>query len=171
MSDADFISKSRKKRDMLGLQAVGEQLIELGHDQLKRIELPETLRDAILDAKSIAEHPSKRGALKRQRQYVGRLMRDVEVAPIVEQLNALQGLSRKHTALLHLTEQWRERLITDEREAAAFLVDFPSAPLTKIRELVVAIHAERAQQKPPKHFRELYHIINALILEKVRQQP
>ena len=43
MSDADFISKSRKKRDMLGLQAVGEQLIELGHDQLKRIELPETL--------------------------------------------------------------------------------------------------------------------------------
>lgn len=170
MSDDDFISKSQKKRDMLALQGVGEQLIDLGHDQLKQIELPEDVRDAVLEAKRIAEQPSKRSALKRQRQYIGRLMRDVDAAPIVEQLNALQGHSRKHTAMLHFAERWRERLLKDVRELEPFAAEFPGAPLEKIRVLIAGAQIERVQQKPPKQYRELYQMIHCLILEKARQQ-
>ncbi len=171
MSDADFISKSQKKRDMLGLQSVGEQLIELSNDQLRQIELPESLREAVLEARRIAEHASKHSALKRQRQYIGRVMREVDVAPIVEQLNALKGPSRRQAALLHSTEQWRERLLRADNEFEAFIHEFPAAPIARIRELVAGTLAERAQQKPPKNFRELYHVIHALIQDKLHPHP
>ena len=168
MSDSDFISKSQKKRDMHELQAVGEQLIALSPDSLKRIELPEKLLSAVLEAKDIPV--SKHTARKRQRQYVGRLMRDVDVAPIIEQLNALQAPSRKQTALLHLAEQWRERLLKDDDGLDAFIGEFPRAENLEIREMIAAARDETARDRPPKHFRELYHVIHALIQEKARGQ-
>ena len=168
MSDSDFISKSQKKRDMHELQAVGEQLIALSPDFLKRIELPENLLSAVLEAKVIPV--SKHTARKRQRQYVGRLMRDVDVAPIIEQLNALKAPSRKQTALLHLAEQWRDRLLKDDDALDAFIGEFPHAANLEIRELIAAARDDTALDKPPKHFRELYHVIHALIQEKARGQ-
>ena len=68
------ISKSQRKRDMHALQALGKTLVELPQEQLARIDLPEALLTAVLDARRI----SARGASRRQLQYVGRLMRDVE---------------------------------------------------------------------------------------------
>jgi ribosome-associated protein len=168
MSDSDFISKSQKKRDMHELQAVGEQLIALSPDFLKRIELPENLLSAVLEAKDIPV--SKHTARKRQRQYVGRLMRDVDVAPIIEQLNALQAPSSKQTALLHLAEQWRDRLLKDDAALDAFISEFPHAENLEIREMIAAARDEMARDKPPKHFRELYHVIHSLIQEKARGQ-
>jgi ribosome-associated protein len=168
MSDSDFISKSQKKRDMHELQAVGEQLIALSPDFLKRIELPEILLSAVLEAKDIAV--SKHTARKRQRQYVGRLMREVDVVPIIEQLNALKAPSSKQTALLHLAEQWRERLLRDDAGHDAFISEFPRAESLKISDLIAAARDDTARDKPPKHFRELYHVIHALIQEKARGQ-
>jgi ribosome-associated protein len=168
MSDSDFISKSQKKRDMHELQAVGEQLIALSRDYLKAIKLPENLLSAVLEAKDIPV--SKHTARKRQRQYVGRLMRDVDVAPIIEQLNALQAPSRKQTALLHLAEQWRERLLKDDGALDALIGEFPRAENLEIREMIAVARDETAHDKPPKHFRELYHVIHALIQEKTRGQ-
>ena len=68
------VSKSQRKREMHALQALGKTLVELPQEQLGRLDLPETLRDAIMQARSI----TKRGALRRQLQYVGRVMRDVD---------------------------------------------------------------------------------------------
>jgi ribosome-associated protein len=168
MSDSDFISKSQKKRDMHGLQAVGEQLMALSPDALKRIELPENLLSAVLEAKDIPV--SKHTAQKRQRQYVGRLMRDVDVAPIIEQLNALKAPSSRQTALLHLAEQWRERLLKDDGALDAFSGEFPHAASLAMRDMIAAARDESAHGKPPRHYRELYHVIHALIQEKARGQ-
>src|SRR5687767_11395684 len=111
MDDPEFISKSQRKRDSHALQAVGEELLRLSVDQLKHFNLPEELLTAVLEAKKIPV--SKHTAMKRQRQYIGRLMRDIDPAPIVDQLDALKGKSSKQNALMHLTEQWREKLINE----------------------------------------------------------
>ena len=66
------VSKSQRKRDMHALQALGKTLIELPQEKLAKMDLPEPLRDAVMEARRI----SARGALRRQLQYVGRLMRD-----------------------------------------------------------------------------------------------
>src|SRR5512140_3982360 len=98
MEDDEFISKTQRKRQMTELQDVGAALVRLSPEQIARLDLPEALRDAILACKRFTKHE----AVRRQMQYIGRLMRDVDAGPIVEQLATIEGPSRKQTALLHV---------------------------------------------------------------------
>src|SRR6185503_17138270 len=86
VEDTDsLISKTQRKRQMLELQTLGERLTALSEEQLEELELPERLFDAIIAAKRI----TKFGGLRRQMQYIGRLMREVDSAPIAARLEAL----------------------------------------------------------------------------------
>ncbi|MBI3716164.1 MAG: DUF615 domain-containing protein [Betaproteobacteria bacterium] len=147
---------------MTALQSVGEELVALSTDTLKKLDLPDPLRVAVLDAKKIG--PSKHGGTRRQMQYIGRLMREIEAAPIVEQLEALRAPGRKATAWHHLAERWRERLLTDPSSLAAFATEFPQADREALARGVAATHAERTARQPPKHFRALYQSIHELIV-------
>ena len=97
------ISKSQKKRNMIALQSVGEELVALSVDVINKMDLPDELRVAILDAKRIPN--SKHGGNKRQMQYIGRLMREVDPAPILAQLQALKAPNQKQTAQHHRLEE------------------------------------------------------------------
>jgi ribosome-associated protein len=90
-------SKTKIKKQMLELQNIGEQLADLNKDQLKELELPENLRDAINEVKKM----TKFGAINRQMQYIGRLMRDVDTAPIIAKLEVWKGTSKQHITWLH----------------------------------------------------------------------
>jgi ribosome-associated protein len=80
-------SKSARKREALARQKLGQRLAKLKDADLATLELPEALRDALLDARRITAH----GALARQFQYVGRLMRDIDVEALEKQLALLPG--------------------------------------------------------------------------------
>jgi ribosome-associated protein len=69
-------SKSQRKRDAHTLQAFGGQLVALSAAQLARLELPETLREAVIAAQQMRSH----GARTRQMQYIGKLMRQLELS-------------------------------------------------------------------------------------------
>lgn len=168
MDETEFISKSQRKRDSEALQDLGESLLDLSVDQLRKFELPEELLDAVLACKKIP--PSKGTAFKRQRQYIGRLMRSIDPAPIVEQLNALKGLSVRENALMHQAERWRERLLNDAGALGEFMQAHPAADREALSTLMAGAHAERARQQPPKHFRELYKRVHAL-LKAASQTP
>lgn len=160
MEEPEFISKSQRKRDADALQDLGETLIRLSVDQLKRFDLPEELLDAVLMAKRIPV--SKGTAFKRQRQYIGKLMRGIDPAPIQEKLDAMKGLSDKENALMHRAEHWRERLLLERDALPALLREHPDAPAADIERLVAATQAERMKRQPPKHFRELYKLLHTL---------
>ena len=165
MEEDDFISKTRRKKQMLELQEVGVALVKLSHEQLARIELPEELRAAILEAKRFTKHE----AIRRQMQYIGRIMRDIDAAPIVEQLDALHAPSRKQTALLHVAERWRKELVEDPEAIARFLQEFPEADPQRLRTLAAEAQAEQRASRPPKRFRELFHVVNAIIQDHSRR--
>ena len=78
-------SKSSRKREALALQKLGEDLVKLRLADLDRLPLPENLREAIDEARRL----TNRGALSRQRQYIGKLMRDIDIAPVEAALAAL----------------------------------------------------------------------------------
>ncbi len=80
------LSKTRKKKEALSLQALGEQLVKLSSAQLKSIDLPMVLLNAVTLAKSLKKH----GAMLRQMQYIGALMRKHDSAPIQEALHRIQ---------------------------------------------------------------------------------
>ena len=155
----DGPSKSQRKRESTALQDLGEALVALPADQLEAVALPDALREAVLEARRI----SKFGALRRQLQYVGRLMREVDPAPIRASLDALSGHSRAHTAWLHRLERLRGRLVDadegwDELAAA-------HADLQRLRQLARNARHERDQGRPPRAFRELFQALRELIPE------
>jgi ribosome-associated protein len=159
----NVISKSQRKRDSDALQKVGEELVGLSPDTLKKFDLDENLLRAILEAKKIQK--SKFGAQKRQMQYIGRLMRDVDAAPIIARLTEMKVPGKQANALHHLAERWRERLMSDESALGAFLNDFPDADREALARDIAEAKVEQAKGKPPKHFRLLYQSIHKLIVK------
>lgn len=87
-------SKTRLKAEADAAQEIGRQLVALPKDKLKKLQLEESLLDAIAEAKRITAN----GAIRRQMQYIGRLMRDTDLSPIVEQLQKWEGkqIGRAH---------------------------------------------------------------------------
>jgi ribosome-associated protein len=167
MEEDDFISKTRRKRQATQVQDLGAELVKLSAEQLARIGMPETLREAILECKRYNKHE----AIRRQMQYIGKLMRDLDVAPIQDQLNALHAPSRRQTALFHVAEKWRTELLADPETIARFASEFPEADAAKLRSLIGKAQKERASDQPPKNYRELFHVVNAILQEHAKGQP
>jgi ribosome-associated protein len=155
MDQQPDVSKTRRKREMHALQAIGEELVGLPEDRLASLVLPDTLRDAILEARRI----SQRSAHRRQMQYVGRLMRDVDADAIQKQLEASRAGSAKEVAVLHRAERWRERLLADDAAISEFVSAFPAVDVQKLRTMLRNAKREAAAEKPPKFYRELFREI------------
>ena len=162
------ISKSQKKRNMIALQSVGEELVALSTDVINKMDLPDDLRVAILDAKRIPN--SKHGGNKRQMQYIGRLMREVDCAPILTQLQALKAPNQKQTAQHHLAERWRERMLADATSVAAFVREFSESDAVTLEKLLAAAKDDHAKQRPPKSFRLLYQTLHKHIVEQFERE-
>lgn len=156
------ISKSQKKRDMLALQDIGVELVGLSAETINKFELPDNLRTAVLEAKRIPK--SKYGGMKRQMQYIGRLMREIDPAPIIEQLNSLKAPNKKQVALHHLAELWRERMLTDETALNAFVNAFPDADAALLARYISGANDDKAKGRPPKNYRLLYSQVHDLIV-------
>jgi len=156
MEDDDFISKTRRKKHMLDVQALGVSLTKLSPEQIARFGLPERLHEAILEAKRFTKHE----AVRRHAQYIGKIMRDMDIEPIAAQLAALNAPTSRDTALFHRAEKWRTDILADPTVIAAFVTEFPSADAKAIALLAEKAKAERAAERAPKHFRELFHAIN-----------
>ena len=154
-------SKTRVKQQMHGLQDIGAELVALGKDQLEQLDLPETLRDAIHDMHRI----NKFGAQRRQMQYIGKLMREVDTAPIIARLNAWKGRSQQHTAHLHQLERWRERLLENDGALTELLASHPQTDIQHLRALIRNAKKEQEAGKPPKSYREIFQVLKEIIPE------
>jgi len=159
MSD-DLPSKTQRKQQMHDLQALGAELVELNDHQLASVEMPERLRDAVLEARRMTKFEARR----RQLQYIGKIMRDVDPEPIRERIAAFRAVSTAHTSRLHLIERWRERLLEDGEAMTELVREYPQADATRLRLLVRNAAREREAAKPPKSYREIFKLLNELIL-------
>lgn len=149
------VSKSQRKREMTALQDLGAELVKLSADRLGKLDLPEFLREALLEARRLNSH----GALRRQMQYIGKLMRNVDSAPIAEQLAAIRGESAAAKAEFHAIERWRDRLLRDDQALTAWLAAHPRGDAQHARQLIRNARRELAEGKPPKSSRELFRFL------------
>jgi ribosome-associated protein len=156
--DQEIVSKTRKKREMHELQALGAALVRLSDSQLEIIEIPEKLREALLEAKRIKSHEAKR----RQMQYIGRLMREVDPAPLRSRLAELEGTSAQAAARHRRLEAWRERLLGDDEALTAFAAEHPGADLQALRTLIRNARKEAALGRPPRAYRELFRVLKEI---------
>jgi len=159
MQDASGpVSKTRRKQEMHELQALGAALVELPEAQLRGLDLDASLREAVAAAKRISSHEAKR----RQLQYIGRLMRDLDPAPIRAHLDAREGNSAEATARHKRLEQLRDRLLADDGALTDFVAAHPGAGAQELRTLIRNARREQKEGRPPRAFRELFRTLKSL---------
>lgn len=150
-------SKSSRKREMHALQALGERLVALPPDQLGRVDLPDVLRDAVRAAQGF-----RMEARRRQLQYIGKLMRKVDPAPIRAMLDTLSGTSASEVARMHRLERLRSEVLEDDGALGRIAEAWPHADLQVLRTLRRNALKERAAGRAPKAFRELFRVLREL---------
>lgn len=144
---------------MHALQALGVALVELPEAQLAAMQLPDELAQAVREARSIASHEARR----RQLQYIGRLMRDLDPEPIRARLQDIEGSSAAATARHRRTEQWRARLLEDDAALTEFAREHPGADLQTLRTLIRNARKEQKEGRPPRAFRDLYRVLREAV--------
>lgn len=158
MTEGRRRSKTKAKEEVEALQDLGKRLVGVGNDRLKKLDIPESLLDAVLEAKRITSH----GALRRQMQYIGKLMRDVDTDPIQEMLDELDGISNKANARFHALEKLRDRVIEDEAVITTLKNDHPDLDVSALRTLRRNAIKEQTEQKPPKAYRAIFQLLKNL---------
>ncbi|MDY7547099.1 ribosome biogenesis factor YjgA [Glaciimonas sp. Gout2] len=157
----DRPSKSQLKREMTALQKLGEELIAESRDRVKRVPMPEDVREAILICQQIKDHEGRR----RQTQYVGKKMRTLEeheIADIQKTLDSWRGLSKSDTAAMHALERHRDRLLKDDGALTTLLAQHPDLDVQHTRTLIRNARKEQAENKPPKAYREIFQLLKQL---------
>jgi ribosome-associated protein len=160
VQDDEKPSKTQRKREMHELQALGARLVELNSEQLDEVGLPDGLRNAV----EFAQRTTKHEARRRQMQYIGKLMRAVDPAPIREKLKIWDGVSAEHTAKQHRVERWRDRLIENESAADELLRVHPGMDARHLRALARKAREERASGSPPRAYRELFRALREILV-------
>ena len=158
------ISKTRRKQQMEELQALGEELVTLSPDRLKKIKLAENLRDAVSAAQRLTRPDEAR---RRQMQYIGKLMRTVDVEPLRAALALLRGESASETAKLHRLERWRTELLADEKVLHEIATRYPPVDLQYLRSLRRAALKENEQNKAPRSSRAIFQLLKDLENEAI----
>lgn len=155
-------SKSQRKREAISLQKIGERLSGLSDDQLKGMPLPATLVEAIHMLRSMMSH----GARRRQLQYIGALMRDVDTAPINQALLAIDQGNLRQARQFQEAEQWRDRLVGGDDAAMEEILDrFEQADRQRLGQLVRSARREKQKDAAPTSARNLFRYIKGLLGE------
>lgn len=166
-------SKTDAKRESEELQQLGQQLLELRGDLFKPLPLPDKLAEALADAKRITNFEGKR----RQMQFIGKLMRqlDEDTLQAVRHALELQRLGHSYdTEQLHLAEQWRDRLIASDDAVQEWIAQYPGTDTQQLRALVRqarkdAVPADKAavsQGLAPRQgraYREVFQLVKATL--------
>ncbi len=141
----ELLSKTQKKKAALSLQVLGEQLIKLSSEQLKKIDLPTDLLNAVTFAKTLKKH----GAVLRQKQFIGTLMQKHDAVPIQEALQRIEKGTRKETEEHQKREKWRDELIAgNDQLIEEILIQLPHADRQQLMDLVQIARKERAGKNP-----------------------
>lgn len=151
-------SKSQLKRDMHELQALAFRLTELNEEQLSQVPMTPELEKAVRETRNI----TKREALRRHRQFLGKLMRSADHEAIALTVQQMSAQHNRLTRLLHVMERWRDEMIAgDDQDIARFVAEFPQVDRQLLRQLVRNAKAEAQANKPPASARKLFRLVRA----------
>lgn len=151
-------SKTQVKKELQALRELGRELINLPKRDLDKLDLPDELREAVDDARSMSK-----GALKRQTGFIGGLIAALDHASIERQLAQLQQPHQGQVKQFHQLEDWRDRLLAgDDAVYGELINEFEDFDVQHVRQLVRNAVREAKQNKPPKSARQVFQYLQDL---------
>lgn len=158
--EIEYISKSQMKKEVNDITRLGIELTELADSQIKNIEMSDTLFNAIMEYKRISKH----SALKRQRLYIGKLIRKEDWESIQEHLRKLKEPLEQHNARFKAMENWRDRMIAEGDKAVNdFIGEYHEGDRQKLRQMAKNAMKEKDAEKTPAHARKLFKYIREVV--------
>lgn len=152
-------SKTKIKEQMNDLQDLGNELVKLGKEKLAKLDLPQSLLEAIKEAKRLTAN----GAIRRQSQYIGKLMRNgIDADDLRKKIDYLNGDSVLATQHFHLAERWRDKLLDQDATLQEFIDAYGEFDIGELRSLIRLVRKEREQQQN-KNFTKLFRTIKTII--------
>lgn len=155
-------SKTQLKAEAGEKQALGEALLTLRTDLMARLNLPEKLLDALAQAKRITHFEGRR----RQMQFIGKLMRPLDMTPIRAAIDEQANGSADLTLALHLAEQWRDKLLASDDALSHWLTEYPDTDSQQLRALIRQARKDIAKPETPgeaprhaKSYREIFQLV------------
>ncbi len=158
-TEAQRQSKSARKREAAALQELGVQLSALPDQEIKALELPDNLFVALRDLRRLPSH----GAQVRQRQYIGKLMRNIDPEPVLAKLAERKRRHDLEIRSFQQIERWRDRLLSEPAAAAELLQEYPRADRAALMKLLDKAERERLEQRSPAGARELFAFLRQLL--------
>lgn len=157
-------SKSERKRETAALQELGERLIGFPEEQLRSMGLNERLIDALVAATAIKSH----GASRRQRQLIGKLMRQEDPEPIRRRLDAMEGTDRAAKAEFRRAEQWRDALVAEGTPALDRFVELTGQPNPTLQSLLDNLQHAHDRQRKRSLARQIFRVVSATLVSRVQ---
>ncbi len=149
--EEEYISKTQVKKDMLVLQKLGERLTGMSPAVIRKMDLPEAVKIAAIDAK-----PLKRNAFRRQIRMLGSLLREVDSEEFRQMVNEVIEMGHVETDRGTELDYWREKLMSGGKQALTeFLEQYPHAEIQQLRQLLRNAQKEQAAEKPGKSVKAL----------------
>jgi ribosome-associated protein len=157
--DEDQKSRTQKKLEDRALQALGEQLVALSPEQLRNMAMEEELLKAVM----LARRTKKRGAKRRQMQFIGALMRQIDLEPIRNALENIKlGDLRKARAFKKI-ERWRDAINEgDEQIVEEILSGYPDAERQRLTQLARNARKEHEAGKGDKCSASLFRYLKEI---------
>ncbi len=156
----DGPSKTRRKKEMHALQALGQRLTQLSEKQLQQIPVED---DRLLRAVRETRNIKSRSALRRHLQFIGKLMRDIDPAPIEEALERLFQPAREENAKFHRIEKLREDVLAAGQHGVGLVLErYPEADRQQLRHLILQHQRERERNQAPAASRKLFRYLREL---------
>lgn len=162
-------SRTQQRREALAVLALANQLVELQPSRLAKLELPEEVREEIAAVRRISSHIAR----KRQLAFLAKKMRRFEDSvfdSVRAELGENRERQRQETAAMHRLEALRERLLDDDEAAATLIADNPTIDRQHLRSLIRQARSERAANKPPRAYREIFQLLKDLQRDEGRDE-
>ena len=160
-------SKTALKAEDQARQNLGAALSDLPVKYLAALDMPDDLRQAIRDYQSITAH----GAKKRQRKYLGRLLRNLDIEPFEKAVEEFRTGHRAAARALHRVERWRDELVGDDEALTRWMAEHPNTDAQHLRSLIRAARRQDTSSgisdRHGKAYRELFRFIR----EHLKPEP
>ena len=158
--NTEYISKTDIKKDCKKIQTFGKKIGALSFDEIISFNFPGHIFDAIKEYKAIKSNVAK----KRQMQYLGRLFREIDLSQAYLRMEQIKNGSEIEKRNDRLAELWRNKLIHDKEALTELINLYPKIDRQKIRQLVQNSIKEKKESKPPKNFRQIFHLLKQHII-------
>ncbi len=155
----EYKSRTQKKKEARHIQDIGERLVRLSVQQLDSMNLPPRLHEQLIIAKGIKSH----GAKRRQLQYIGALMRKIDIQPVADALQKIDMGNCMETAIFKETEKWRDALVSGNMEIMEEILGrFPGADRNKLLLLAGQSVREMKEGAPKGAARMLFRYLREI---------